>query len=317
LEIRAALRSGGEMLQRKNLYRRFRDVVIGGILPPIVVCTIPGCERRDVGQQAQESPPVVRINGQTLLKRDFEAYLPDDYRSALTIGEKKAYLDRWITTELLYEAAVRSGVGVTPDIQSQLEQFKKDLVSDRLVQKIILERAVVTEKEVSAYYRAHEDEYTRELRVSHILVNSMEEAAKVKELLKNHTFSWVARRHSIDKHTGVGGDLGFLSKGNMLPEFEEVVFDMKIGEVSDVIESELGYHFVKVTDAREARNKLAYEDVAEDISRILMLEKRAAVYDSLITALKSDARIEILDPELRLLMDASSDTSMVGEGEEF
>lgn len=305
------------MLQRKNLYRRFRDVVIGGILPPIVVCTIPGCERRDVGQQVQESPPVVRINGQTLLKRDFEAYLPDDYRSALTIGEKKAYLDRWITTELLYEAAVRSGVGVTPDIQSQLEQFKKDLVSDRLVQTIILERAVVTEEEVNAYYRAHEDEYTRELRVSHILVNSMEEAAKVKELLKNHTFSWVARRHSIDKHTGVGGDLGFLSKGNMLPEFEEVVFDMKIGEVSDVIESELGYHFVKVTDAREARNKLAYEDVAEDISRILMLEKRAAVYDSLITALKSDARIEILDPELRLLMDASSDTSIAGEGEEF
>jgi len=276
-----------------------------------------GCERRDVGERPESSPPVAKVNGQTLLRKDFEAYLPEDYRSALTLGEKMAYLNRWITTELLYEAAVKNGVGVTPDIQSRLEQFKKDLVADRLVQKIILEHAVITETEVGAYYREHEDEYTRELRVSHILVNSMEEAGKVEELLQRNTFSWVARRHSIDKHTGVGGDLGFLSKGNMIPEFEEVVFDMKIGEVSDVIESELGYHFVKVTDAREARNKLAYEDVAEDISRILLLDKRVAVYDSLITALMADARIEILDPELRMATDTSLDTVLTGAGEVF
>jgi parvulin-like peptidyl-prolyl isomerase len=94
----------------------------------------------------------------------------------------------------------------------------------------------------------------------------------------------------------------------MIPEFEEVVCDMKIGEVSDVVESELGYHFLKVTDARDARDKLEYEDVAEDISRILLLDKRAAVYDSLITTLTRRARIEILDPELRMIMEATSDT---------
>jgi peptidyl-prolyl cis-trans isomerase C len=86
----------------------------------------------------------------------------------------------------------------------------------------------------------------------------------------------------------------------MIPEFEDVVFDMNIGEVSEVIESELGYHFLKVTDARDARDKLEYEEVAEDISRALLLDKRAAVYDSLITTLRRGARIEILDPELRL-----------------
>jgi parvulin-like peptidyl-prolyl isomerase len=75
---------------------------------------------------------------------------------------------------------------------------------------------------------------------------------------------------------------------------------MKVGEISDVIESELGYHFIKITDVRDARNKLAYEDVAEDISRILLLEKRATVYDSLIAKLVANARIEILDPEFRV-----------------
>ena len=295
-------------MYRANRSRIVRNAVIGGILPPIIVLIMLGCERREMGRKTETSSPVARVNGRTLLKKDFDIYLPEDYRTALTMEEKKAYLDRWIITELLFEAAVKGGAGVTPEIESQLEQLKKDLVADRLVQKTFLERAVVTEDEVRAYYEEHEEEYTRELRVSHILVNSLEDTAKVRELLQTRTFSWVERRHSIDKHTGVGGDLGFLSKGNMIPEFEEVVFDMKIGDISDVIESGLGYHFVKVTDAREARNKLAYEDVAEDISRILLLNKRASVYDSLIATLKKEARIEILDPELRMAIETSQDT---------
>ena len=94
----------------------------------------------------------------------------------------------------------------------------------------------------------------------------------------------------------------------MIPAFEEVIFDMNVGEISDVIESELGYHLIMVTDAREARNKLSYEDVAEDISRILLLEKRAAVYDSLITTLVAGARIEILDPEFLIAAEVMPDT---------
>jgi peptidyl-prolyl cis-trans isomerase C len=299
---------GRTKLYGANRSRNVRIAVIGGILPPIIVLIMLGCERREVGRKSETSAPVARINGQTLLKKDFDIYLPEDYRTALTMEEKRGYLDRWITTELLYEAAVKGGDGVTPEIESRLEQLKKDLVADRLVQRTFLERAVVTEAEGQAYYEEHEEEYTRELRVSHILVNSLEDAAKVRELLQTQTFSWVERRQSIDKHTGVGGDLGFLSKGNMIPEFEKVVFNMNIGETSDVIESELGYHFVKVTDAREARNKLTYEDVAEDISRILLLNKRASVYESLIATLKKEARIEILDPELRMAIETSQDT---------
>jgi len=131
------------------------------------------------------------------------------------------------------------------------------------------------------------------------VVGSLEDAEEVKNQLKKRTFSWVARHHSLDKHTGVGGDLGFLSKGNMIPEFENVVFDMQVGEVSDVIESDFGYHLIKLAAVRDARNKLEYEEAAEEISRLLLLEKRAAVYDSLIAAIRSQAKIEIMDNELR------------------
>ena len=291
-------------MHRSAFFHLFRKTLIGGVLPPIIVLVAAGCERREVGGREPASPPVARVNGEALPRTEFETYLPDDYRRTLTASEKREYLNRWITTQLLYEAAMDASVGVTPEIDARLEQFKKDLVADRFVQKVISDRAVVSEDEVKAYYDARIDEYTRELRVSHILVNTMEDADEVRELLQKNTFAWVARRRSIDRHTGPGGDLGFLSKGNMIPEFENVVFEMKIGEVSGVIESELGYHYVKVTDAREARNKLEYEEVAEDISRILLLDKRAAVYDSLITTLRNNASVEILDPELRMALES-------------
>jgi peptidyl-prolyl cis-trans isomerase C len=290
-----------------------KSLAIGGILPPValflpvVMLLAASCERRDVGRRLDKPGPIVaRVNGRPLYKRDFDGYLPSDYERALTAEERKAYFDRWIATQLLYEEAQESGVGVTADMELRLEQLKKNLVADQLVQKVIQERAIVSGKEVLAYYEAHHDEYVNEYRVSHILVSSLEDAEEVTQLLETRTFSWVARRHSLDKHTGIGGDLGFLSKGNMTPEFEEVVFDMEVGEVSNVIESDFGYHIIKLSAVRASRNKLDYEDAAEEISRLLLLEKRSAVYDSLISSLMARAEIEVIDPELRMTLSAAA-----------
>ena len=96
----------------------------------------------------------------------------------------------------------------------------------------------------------------------------------------------------MDKHSNVGGDLGYLSRGNMIPEFEGVIYGMQIGDVSDVIESEFGYHIIKVTDIRDKRSTLEYADIAEEITNILTLEKRHAVYDSLVAAVRRRAEIE-------------------------
>jgi peptidyl-prolyl cis-trans isomerase C len=277
---------------------RFRtvDLTIGGLALPIVfLLGTVGCERRSVHTGEQESPVLVRVNGESLTKRDFNFFLPSDYQNVLTAEERQEYLERWITTQLLYEEAIRSGLGVSPDIDARLEHYKKDLVAHRLVQKVIQERAVVTEEEVRAYYDEHREEYLKEFRVSHILVDTPEAAEEVKTLLGSKSFTYLARRHSIDKHTRGGGDLGYLSRGNMLPEFEDVVFSMKVGDVSDVIESEFGYHIIKVTDIRDANFTLELADVAMEVEQILTLNKRNAVYDSLVATLRSRARIETVD----------------------
>lgn len=274
------------------------------------------CERRPVGRQEEDPGPVVaRINGRRLYRRVFDTYLPPDYQRVLTREEKREYFDRWVNTELLYEEAERRDLGPTPDIVARAEQLKKDLVADRFVQRVLAERAVVTDDEVRRYYDAHIDEYTKEYRVSHIVVGTREDARKVLDLLKKRTFSWVARRYSLDRHTGIGGDLGFLSKGNMVPEFEPVVFGMQVGEISGIIESEFGYHIIKLTAVRDMRDPIDYEEAAQEISRKLLLAKRQAVYDSLVTALRRRADIEVLDADLIVAGPDSAGGGFVGEAD--
>ncbi|NIM19313.1 MAG: hypothetical protein GTO51_02930 [Candidatus Latescibacteria bacterium] len=303
--------------KRKSLHRRtflfgcrFGLLLLAGSLPLpfLLYLGIAGCERRPLPSEKSDATVVALVNGRPLLKRDFEFILPEDYERVLTAEEKEAYLDRWITTELLYEAALKNGYKVTRDIEVRLDQQKKELLADRFLQEIIQARAVVSEAEVKAYYEANEYQYTKEFRVSHILVNTPEDAQDVLEQLKSKSFSWVARRQSIDKHTGIGGDLGYLSKGNMIPEFEEVVFGMEVGETSDVIESEFGYHIIMLTSIRDARNKLEYEDAKDEIANILMRQKRQAIYDSVVNELKQDAAIDILDEALGWTMEQATDT---------
>lgn len=270
------------------------------MLPITLLTLVCSCvERREVSYPADD-PIIAKIDGQELQKTDFELILPENQAFTLTAEEKRTYLNKWITTELLYGEALRQGLGRNPELLARLDQIKKDLIADQLVQQVLQERAIVTEEEVRAYYEAHEWEYTHEFRVSHILVNTLEDAAFVQGRLKKAKFYWVAKKYSIDKHTRRGGDMGYLSKGNMIPEFEPVVFDMKVGEVSDVIESEFGYHIITLTNIRPTQHKVRFEDFSEEIAGRLMMQKRTAVYDSLVAALRSGREIEIVDKELAI-----------------
>lgn len=252
------------------------------------------CERRAPFSGEAPSPVLATVNGKQLTKRDFDLYLPEDYQNALTAEEKREYLDRWITTQLLYEEALETGLSSSPEIDARLEQYKKDLIADRLIQKVIEERAVVTDKEVRDYYESQKLEFEREYRISDILVNSPEEADTVRMLLRSRSFQAVAKERSLDRHSDSGGDLGYLSRGNMIPEFEAVIYKMAVGEVSDVIETEFGYHIIKVTDVRESQVPMEYADIAPEIADILTLQKRQATYDSLVAALRKKADIEYM-----------------------
>ena len=262
----------------------------------VPLAVLPGCGD-DAEKQSMEmrGGEIVRVGASILTEADLENLLPEGEKIPFSPEEKRAFVDRWVDTEIIFQGAVRRGLMNDPRIQARLRSLEQEYLADHLVYLELRDKTRVTEDEVEEYFRAHEREYMFEYRVSHILVNTLEDAEKVSELLETRSFSWVANRHSVDPVTKRGGDLGYLTKGNMIPEFETVIFNMKPNEVSDVVKSDFGYHFIKLVGMRESLVKVDLIDVRAQIMNALMIEKREQVYREFLEELKSTADVEYYD----------------------
>jgi peptidyl-prolyl cis-trans isomerase C len=177
----------------------------------------------------------------------------------------------------------------------------------KLVDKDLASKIVVTPEEVKAFYDGNPDVFkTPEMvRASHILVKvdkaaSDEEKAKALEKIKaiqkrlksGEDFAKVAEEVSDSPSKDDGGDLGFFQKGQMVAPFEKAAFSMKPGETGDIVETEAGYHIIRLTDKKAART-VSFDEAKPHIEKQLKNEKRSQEYLKYVEALKSKAKIEI------------------------
>ncbi|MFH1393863.1 MAG: peptidylprolyl isomerase [Candidatus Micrarchaeota archaeon] len=89
------------------------------------------------------------------------------------------------------------------------------------------------------------------IRASHILVSTREAANKISHELKSgKDFGEIAKKNSLCPSREAGGDLGFFGKGQMVKEFEDAAFALKVGEISGPVQTEFGYHIIKVTEKK-------------------------------------------------------------------
>lgn len=157
---------------------------------------------------------------------------------------------------------------------SGTEEFKEALRGQMLVDAAKSELVDVTDEEVEAQFAKE----NVEVEASHILVESEEEAQDIiKQLNDGADFAELAKEKSTDTGSGEkGGELGNFSTGTMVPEFEEYAFkEDVVGKVSEPIQSQFGFHVIKVTDRKEKDLKL--EDEKDRIREELSTEKSASV----------------------------------------
>jgi peptidyl-prolyl cis-trans isomerase C len=265
----------------------------------LALVAIGGCGRgrREAGVPAEQKGEIVRVGNVALTGEDLDKLIPVEERIPPTIDEKKQFVRRWVDTEVLYQEALRRGLKNDRRVQVRLADLEEQFLADYLVFTELEKRTNVGEDEIEAYFAAHEREYMNEYRVSHILVNTPEEARQVQLLLKKKDFAWVADHYSVDPVAKRGGDLGYLTKGNMIPELEGIVFDMKPGDVSGIVKSDFGYHIFKLVDAREAMVAVGLDDVREQIMNTLLVDKRKKAYDTFLDSLKASASIKYRDKE--------------------
>ncbi|GAB6890701.1 peptidylprolyl isomerase [Geobacillus stearothermophilus] len=181
-------------------------------------------------------------------------------------------------------------------VQQNGEKVIREMVKlDLLRTKAAVEDIKVTEKELKEYY----DNYKPKIRTSHILVKDEKTAKEVKAKLdKGEDFAKLAKEYSQDPGSASnGGDLGWFGPGKMVKEFEEAAYKLKVGEVSDPVKTDYGYHIIKVTDKEK---KKSFNEMKDEIAFEVKRNKLdPATMQSKVDKLVKDAGVEIKDKDLQ------------------
>ena len=192
-----------------------------------------------------------------------------------------------------------------------LESYKNNIRDQILVSKItqyeLSGRIKISDRKIEKYYHDNQKDYWEEgkFKVRHILIllkkdtpdnKKIEKYKYIKDILseikKGKDFAEAAKEYSEDVSASAGGVVGYVKKGKMVTEFEEAVFGLKVGQISDVVETEFGFHIIKVDEIDPGRT-LPLKDVKGKIQNILSFEKQKSAYDNWMKELKKTAFIEI------------------------
>jgi peptidyl-prolyl cis-trans isomerase C len=260
---------------------------------------ISGCSQGSNKEIKLDSSTLAVVGDVAITQEDFLreiGTLPEWARGRFKTEDGKAdFLDSLIEREILYTEAIRNRLDQDKAFLAKLNEFKKTNLITILLEKEIRDKVVVTDAEVKEYYDNNPERYKRDagVRASHILVETEEDGnfilAKLKE---GGDFAKLAAEYSKDKSSaGNGGDLGFFSRGRMVPEFEEAAFSLEIGEISGLVKTQFGYHIIKVTDKKEG-TQLDFEQAKGLIKRQMLAEKQRDAYRSFVNELKENIKIK-------------------------
>ncbi|MBI3994960.1 MAG: peptidylprolyl isomerase [Nitrospirae bacterium] len=217
------------------------------------------------------------VNGKAVTAEEFIkklGELPPSMKDSINTPEgRREILDILIAREILYQEAVKRQMEKEKEVQAKMAEARRTVLVEAMMDRLMAQKS--SGPALKNYYSSHRNEF-REVRASHILAENEEEARNLKQQLSaGADFAELARRASRDTRSGpAGGDLGYFTKGRMVPEIAAVAFAMRVNQISDPVRTSYGYHLVKVTDAREAKS---FEDlpppILDDVKRAVLQEE--------------------------------------------
>jgi peptidyl-prolyl cis-trans isomerase C len=246
---------------------------------------------------------IATIDGKPITEGDLavaESEIGGDMGTMPPQQKRTSLLEFLIDNQLFAEASEAQKLDQGTDFQTRLNYLKRRALREIYFEKVI--KAAVSEAEARKIY----DEQVKllkpeeEVSARHILVDTEAEAKALKEQIdKGADFAQLAKEKSKDPGSKEdGGNLGFFGHGQMVPQFEEVVFKLQKGQVSDPVKTQFGWHLVKLED-RRTKSPPAFEIVKDRIMQSLLLKKAQET----AVALRAKSKIEIVDADIKKAVD--------------
>lgn len=246
---------------------------------------------------AADDPVVARVNGAEIRQSDLNLAEEDLGQGAAQIppDSKRDYLTTYVADMMIIaKAAEGKKIADSDDFKRKLTLARNKLLMESLLQSEA--KAAATDEAMHKVYDEAVKQVANEQEVSarHILVETEDEAKKIAEdLKKGGDFAAIAKEKSKDPGSKEnGGDLGFFTKDQMVPEFANVAFSLEKGKTSDPVKSQFGWHIIRVDDKR-TKPAPTFEQVKDQVETFVVRKAQA----EMINKLRADAKIERLDKD--------------------
>jgi peptidyl-prolyl cis-trans isomerase C len=254
-----------------------------------------------VAADAQETV-VAKVNGKTITEGDMrlaEAEIGSELGSLPDATKRRVLVEFLIENQLFADAAEGQKLAAGADYNDRMQYWRRRSLRDLYFDKTVKDS--VSDAEAKKFYDTQVGaKPEEEVRARHILVDSKEQARELFEKVAYGTdFAELAKQHSKDPGSkDQGGDLGYFSKGQMVPQFEEAAFKLQKGEVSQPFQTQFGWHIIKVDD-RRAGQVVPFDSVKERIVGAIIHQKAQQIAGDL----RAKAKIEYIDPNMQTPLD--------------
>jgi peptidyl-prolyl cis-trans isomerase C len=237
---------------------------------------------------------IARVNGIDIKAGDLTIAEEDLGSNLPTTGDaKRDYLTRYLSDmQVIAQASEAKKLAEGDDFKRRLAYARNKLLMDKFLQSE--GRAAISESALQQLYAELTKEMAgeQEVHARHILLESENDAkAVLDELRKGADFGALAKQKSKDPSSSDGGDLGYFTKDRMVPEFANVAFTLAVGQISDPVKTEFGWHIIKLEDKRD-RPIPPFDKVKDQLENLVARKALSAE----VAKLRAEAKIERFDP---------------------
>lgn len=279
--------------------------------------------------QQNDSKPVAVVNGETItaktLDQLYDRIGPQMRAQYEKAGGKAAFLDNYVNKRLIVQEALKSGFEKRADVQSDIAAAREAAVFEDYVRDVVASD-LVKDVDVRQYYDQHKQDFAtpEKLHIRHIVTREISNGpnakskVEAKQMLERlaaqmasdpnatlqqrvNQFAQFARQFSEDAAAQSGGDLGFVEKGQLDPDFEAAAWRLPVGKVSNVVQTQYGYHLILV-EAKQPAGAQPFDEVKSAIRDVLLNQKMAEVMSTLArltNELRANSKIAIYKENIR------------------